>query len=74
MNLISITYTLKYQISFAPEYKFSVCKKCFNTKTGRQIKKVYNNGCLGYSIRGNFKSLHRLRKELVKIESDKIPF
>jgi len=68
MNSISITYTLIYQISFAPEYQFTKDGKCFNTKTGRQIKQVYNSGCIGYSIKGKFRSLKYLRSKLEKIK------
>ena len=74
MSTISITYTLKFQLSFAPEYKWTKCGKCFNLKTGRQIKQVYNNGCIGYSINGKFKTLKFLRTQLVKIQMIKCPF
>ena len=74
MTSISISYTLKYEISIAPEYRFSKCGKCFNIKTGRQIKKVCNNGCIGYSIKGKFKSLKYLRGFLRKIENSNCPF
>ena len=74
MNTITVDYTLKYELSFAPNYKWTSCGMCFNTKTGRQIKQVYNNGCIGYSINGKFKSAKALRKELVKIKSIKVPF
>jgi hypothetical protein len=43
-------------------------------KTGREIKQVYNNGCLGYSIGGKFKSLKFLRTQLVKIKRIDSPF
>jgi hypothetical protein len=68
MNSISVTYTYNYQINFATEYKFTTCKKLFNNKTGRRIKQVYNNSCIGYNIRGKFYSLTRLRKDLELIE------
>lgn len=38
MNSILINYTLKFELSFAPQYKWTSCGKCFNVKTGRQIK------------------------------------
>lgn len=41
MNSISIDYAVYWQIDFAPEYKWTRCGKCFNCKTGRQIKQVY---------------------------------
>lgn len=66
MNIISAIYTIKYELDFASEYKWTSCKKCINVKTGRQIKQVYNNGSIGYSIRGKFISLKKLRNHLVK--------
>jgi hypothetical protein len=74
MNSISATYTLKFELKFAPEYKWTKCGKCFNVKSGRQIKQVYNNGCIGYSIKGNFKSLKYLRTQLIKIQLITCPF
>lgn len=74
MNSISVNYTLLWQLKNYPEYKFTKCKKCFNSKTGKQIKQVYNSGCIGYNIRGKFKSLSFLRRELIKIEKSYCPF
>ena len=64
MNRISVIYTIKYELDFAPEYVWTECKKCFNTKTGRQLKQSYVSGSIGYSIRGKFHSLSSLRKHL----------
>ena len=74
MKSISISYTLKYELFFASNYRWTKCGKCFNIKTGRQIKQVYNNGCIGYSIKGKFKSLYYLRKHLIKIKENNCPF
>lgn len=74
MSSITVTYTNKFELDFASEYKWTNCNKLFNNKTGREIKQVYNNGCLGYSIRGKFYSLTKLRKHLVKITNPLIPF
>ena len=74
MNTISITYTNKYFISFAPEYKFTTCNLLFNNKTGRKIKQIYNNGCIGYSIRGKFYSLTKLRECLELVGATKHPY
>jgi len=74
MSSITVTYTNKYELDFAPEYKWTKCGKCFNNKTGREIKKVVNNSCIGYTIRGKFYSLTKLRKHLVKINNIKTPF
>jgi hypothetical protein len=74
MNSISITYTYNYQVNFATEYKFTTCKKLFNNKTGRQIKQVYNNSCIGYNIRGKFKSLTSLRASLELIPENEYAY
>lgn len=74
MNTISATYTLKYQIDFSPNYQFDTEGQCWNVKTGRKIKKVYNSGSIGYCILGRFYSLTFLRKHLKKIEGVKCPF
>lgn len=74
MNTISVNYTLKWQVDFAPNYQFTKCGKCFNVKTGRRIKQVYVSGSIGYCIKGKFRSLKQLRNKLVKIEEEKCPF
>jgi hypothetical protein len=74
MRTISITYTVKYELDFSPEYVWVDDKLCFNSKTGRKIKQVYKNGMIGYNIKGKFYSLTRLRKHLVKPEITKLPF
>lgn len=71
MDTITVNYAIKYYIDFAPNYVFLSNKKCYNSKTGRFIKKVENNRCYGYIINGKFKSLTYLKKHLVKnIDSD----
>lgn len=74
MPTISVTYTLKYEVDFANHYKFDDRKQCWNTRSGRQIKKVYCGGSLGYCINGKFHSLTYLRKHLVKIKHEQLPF
>lgn len=74
MNTLSISYAVVWQIDFAPEYRWSKCGKCFNIKTGRQLKQVYKSRCIGYNIRGKFYSLTKLRNHLVKVEDINCPF
>ncbi len=74
MLTISATYTLKYEIDFANHYKFDNRKQRWNMRSGRQIKKVYCGGSLGYCICGKFYSLTYLRKHLVKIKTEILPF
>ena len=64
MQTISINYTCKYRLSFATNYVFTQCGKCFNMQTQRIIKQIYNSGCIGYSIKGKFYSLTYLRTQL----------
>ena len=73
MNYVSITYATKYRLRFAPHYEFTTSGICVNRKSGKQIKKVYNNRCIGYTINGRFYSLKILRSELEKIPN-KIEF
>ena len=74
MNTITITYTLKYQLDFAQEYKWTKCNRCFNVKSGREVKQTVSKGSIGYCIRGKFYSLTRLRQSLVRIEKSDCPF
>ena len=74
MNLITISYTIKYELDFAPEYKWLNTNQCYNSKTGRLIKQVYVSGCIGYCIRSKFYSLKYLRKHLIKPQKEYIPF
>lgn len=74
MNSFTVSYTPKFELDFAPNYQWTKCGKCFNSKTGRQIKQVYNNGSIGYNIGGKFYSLVRLRGHLRKIEKIDSPF
>lgn len=75
MSNISINYATKYRLSFAYNYEWTEDGKCFNTKTGRIIKQVLNNRCIGYCIKGRFYSLTHLRTKLEKIPIKEIlPF
>ena len=74
MNTISVNYTLVWQLSFTKNYQFTENGKCFNVKTGKELKQSYNGGSIGYNIHGKFKSLSYLRKHLQKIKSESIPF
>jgi hypothetical protein len=67
MNTITVTYALVWQISFAPEYKFSKCKKCFNCKRNSQLKQVMQGGSIGYNIRSKFYTLNYLKSKLERI-------
>ena len=74
MHSFTVTYTIKYKISFAKHYVFNEHKQCFNLRTGRFIKRVLVGGSIGYIIDGKFKSLVFLRKNLEKPEKQVLPF
>jgi len=74
MNYISISYAVKFEIDFATEYVFTSDKICINSKTGRKIKQVMKNRCIGYIIKGKFYSLTFLRKHLRKPQKEEMPF
>lgn len=74
MNSISINYDLKWQIRNNEKYRWSTCKKLFNVKTGRQIKKTLNCRSVGYWIDRKFITLSKLKNELEIIPKQKTPF
>ena len=74
MNSVSVTYTYVYELDFAPEYVFTKCKKCINSKRNKELKQVLKNACIGYNIRGKFYSLTKVRKHLVKPKQIDLPF
>ena len=75
MITISISYTCKYRINFAPNYVWTKCGKCYNLKTSRMIKQVYKCGCIGYIINSKFYSLKKLRSNLELIpKKEYVPF
>ena len=76
MDTISVSYTLKWQYKPLPYYQWSKCGKLFNTRTGRELKKVYNAGSVGYWIKGKFVTLSNLKRqiEIIKNINSLIPF
>lgn len=74
METISISYTIKYEIDFAPYYKFLSNNSCYNAKTGRLIKQTICGGSIGYVIKGKFYSLTYLRNHLIKPKKEILLF
>lgn len=71
---ISKTYKLVWEISGYEIYKVSKCGKIFNTKSGKEIKKILNGSTVGFWIKDKFFTLEKLRKLLVKIKHSDCPF
>lgn len=74
MTSVSINYAIKYELKFAPHYKWLNDNSCYNAKTGRKIKQTLVGGSIGYVIDGKFKSLTFLRKYLIKPKKENLPF
>jgi hypothetical protein len=74
MNTVTVTYTIKYELSTHPNYVWTKDDICFNIKTGRKIRQVYNKGSIGYNICGKFKSIKSLRPLLRKPKNINCPF
>ena len=74
--MIEITnkYDLKWQLDFAPNYKFTQCGKCFNVLRNKEVKETVIGYTAGFCINGKFTSKKKLRKSLVKIEKIETPF
>jgi len=71
---ITINYDLVWQLKTAPNYQFTDNGICINTLRGKQVRKVVVSGTKGYCIKGKFRSVLQLRKELIKIEKSILPF
>ena len=76
MNSITITKTfeLLWEISGMDGYCFASNKKLYNIKTGKEIRKTLNGGCVGYWIGKKFLSLNKIRPLLIRPKLFKIPF
>ncbi len=72
--LVSINYTIKYELDFASNYKWLNNNECYNSKTGRIIKQTLVGGSIGYVINGKFMSLKKLKKHLIKPIINDCPF
>ena len=57
-----------------PHYKWSEDKKLYNCKTGRELKKTLNGGCVGYWIAGKWHNVNKLKQMVERIPINKCPF
>lgn len=64
----------EFRLKFAHHYEWTKCGLCINQQTGREIKQVLVNRCLGYYIKGKFYSLKYLRTQLETIPNEDCPF
>ena len=74
MKTFTVTYTVKFELSIAPNYVWTTNDLCFNLRTGRQLKQIYKSGTIGYSIKGKFMSLKKLRPLLINPKQNKLQF
>ncbi len=73
-SMFTKEYSCKYQLKSNPIYQFTNCGKCFNGKSGREVKQVMKGYTIGYIIGGKFQSLARLRTDLELIKKVITPF
>lgn len=74
MTVFTKKVDLIWQLNFAENYQFDKEGNCYNVETGKQLKRTVVGYTTGYCVRGKFKSLTALRKNLVKISKIEIPF
>jgi hypothetical protein len=66
--ILQITENLEttYFIKGFENYAFCKDKNLYNLKRGRKVKKIYNNGCVGFNLNGKFYSLKKIKPLLYK--------
>jgi hypothetical protein len=74
MPIISINYIAKWQLKSAPNYWFTSCQKCYNTKSGKLINQVMKGSTIGYVINSKFVSIINIKKDLELIPKIITPF
>ena len=75
MFYVHLKYSCKYRVKFSHNYVFTICGKCVNLKTNKEIKQVIKGGSIGYVLGGKFYSLTHLRTQLERIpKKQKLPF
>ena len=75
MITITIEVACIWRLKDANNYLFSKEGRCFNVKTGNEIQQSYNSRCIGFYIKGKFRSLSKIKKCLEVIpQNEKLPF
>ena len=73
-NCISIRFSSKWCINFAPHYVFDTNGCLYNMKRGKIVNKTLKGYTIGYNIGGKFYSLTKLREYIIKIKIEECPF
>ena len=69
------TYKLTFLLTGFDDYCFAEDRNLYHLKRQKLVKKVYNNGTIGYNLNGKFYSLKVLKPLLTPyIETIKCPF
>ena len=71
---VSYVVELRWQIKDKPHYKWSTCKRLYNLKTGREIKKTMKGRSVGYWIGKKFISISKMKNNVELIKNDTCPF
>jgi ribulose bisphosphate carboxylase small subunit len=72
--IITVTYVAKWQLKSHTWYKWTVCKKLINTRTGREIMKTLKGNRAGYYIDRRFVKLVDMKCLVELIVDDDCPF
>ena len=69
--ILQITENLEttYFIKGFDNYVFCNDKNLYNLKRVKKVKKIYNNGCIGFNLNGKFYSLKKIKPLLYKLDS-----
>jgi len=74
MAVFTKEVNLVWMLDYANYYQFDESGGCYNTRTGRQLKRTVVGYTEGYCIKSEFKSLLFLRRHLVRIKEVDCPF
>lgn len=74
MTTYTISYNAKWHLKDNPNYQFTECGKCFNSMTGKEVKRVVKGYSVGFNIAGKFITLKNLRSKLELIQTSLTPF
>lgn len=71
---IEVTYVAKWQLKDNPHYKWTLCKKLINCKTGMEIKRTIKGMQAGYWIDRKFIKLCAMKSKVELIPHNECPF
>jgi len=74
MIRVSKEYDLIWEFVECPYYQISRCRRIFNTRTGKQLKRCLNGGSIGYWVAGRWVGESTVNQHVRKIQDIEVPF